>query len=354
MKFGLYIARPKGCSSVNIGDYVQSVAARQYLPQVDELYNREAVDPGGGNIRMIMNAWHMHDTKCFPPSSRVTPLPISMHLDPHAREAMLSSAEGLRWFKENEPIGCRDTETRRFLESNGVRAYFSGCLTLTLGKKYRNAGERRGLVFVDPYLARRRELRPLELLAALLFAALHFRTWLCARKKLLAARFQKEKSPLLAGLRGSAVFVRTYSRLFSLSSLRKAEFVTHIVKIGDAAKGGGNVDEALLLHAEALVKKYAAAGIVVTSRLHCALPCLAVGTPVLFADGERLDASNTDARFGGLIGLLNVARVKGTRFAECPDFPIKNKEDYKPLAQKLEEACEAFAAGSWLSFSPKH
>ena len=152
-----------------------------------------------------------------------------------------------------------------------------------------------------------------------------------------------EGKGLLRGLFYAAVFVRTCSRLFALSELRAAEFVAHIVKIDGMDAGGGNVDEALLACAEALIKKYAAASLVVTSRLHCALPCLAVGTPVLFADGERLGASSSNARFGGLIGLLNVARIKGTRFAECPDFPVKNKEDYKPIAEKLQELSEAFA-----------
>ena len=40
--------------------------------------------------------------------------------------------------------------------------------------------------------------------------------------------------------------------------------------------------EARLAMAERLLELYARARLVVTSRLHCALPCLALGTPVLF------------------------------------------------------------------------
>jgi hypothetical protein len=32
----------------------------------------------------------------------------------------------------NEPIGCRDRSTSKYLTDRGVDAYFSGCLTLTL------------------------------------------------------------------------------------------------------------------------------------------------------------------------------------------------------------------------------
>ena len=288
----------------------------------------------------------MYKPEVFPPSDRVEPLPISMHLSPHVREAMLSNPDGLRWFKANEPIGCRDTETMRFLESKGIRAYFSGCITLTLGKKYRNNGERRGLIFVDPYFAGRLEVKPLELLAALAFAALHFRTWRCVKKKFRSLALSATGENYLRRLFYSATFIKTYSRLFSLSELREAEYVMHWVDIDAATKGDArNVDEQLLSYAESLVKKYAAASLVVTSRLHCALPCLAVGTPVLFIDGEQLDASRTAARFGGLIDLLNVARVKGTHVEKSCAFPIKNKEDYKPIAAKLEKACEEFVAG---------
>lgn len=295
---------------------------------------------------MIMNAWYMWKPECFPPSRRVTPLPISMHLSPQAREAMLS-AEGLRWFKESEPIGCRDTETMRFLASKGVRAYFSGCLTLTLGKKYRNDGARRALIFVDPYVASRRELDALGCVAALVFSALHFRTWLCVAKKFAHSSCQaKSKKSLLRRLFCSAVFVKTYGQLFSLQKLREAAYVTHIVKVEGFARGAAG-DEALLSYAESLVKKYAGASLVVTSRIHCALPCLAVGTPALFARGQAIEENSpADAagRFGGLLELLHTVRVNKARIEDAPIFPIKNKEDYKPIAEKLQKACEDFVA----------
>ncbi|MDR2193935.1 MAG: polysaccharide pyruvyl transferase family protein [Treponema sp.] len=53
-------------------------------------------------------------------------------------------------------------------------------------------------------------------------------------------------------------------------------------------------------YAESLIKKYAAALLVVTSRLHCALPCLGLETPVIFI-AEDLQ----DKRLGGIKELFS-------------------------------------------------
>ena len=144
----------------------------------------------------------------------------------------------------------------------------------------------------------------------------------------------------------SAVFAKTYGQLFSLQKLREAEYVTHIVRVDGFARGAAG-DEALLSYAESLVKKYAGASLVVTSRIHCALPCLAVGTPALFARGQAIEENSpaaTAGRFGGLLEMLHTVRVNKARIEDAPIFPIKNKEDYKPIAEKLQKACEDFVA----------
>jgi hypothetical protein len=38
----------------------------------------------------------------------------------------------LAFLQKNAPVGCRDTHTLNLMKSQGVDAYFSGCLTLTL------------------------------------------------------------------------------------------------------------------------------------------------------------------------------------------------------------------------------
>ena len=52
-----------------------------------------------------------------------------------------------------------------------------------------------------------------------------------------------------------------------------------------------------------LLNKYARAKLVITSRIHCALPCLAMGTPVIFING--FDSFVDSCRFDGIIELFN-------------------------------------------------
>ena len=45
----------------NIGDYVQSLAAKQYLPQVDMYLNREYLNKSSiESCKLIMNGWFMY------------------------------------------------------------------------------------------------------------------------------------------------------------------------------------------------------------------------------------------------------------------------------------------------------
>ena len=53
--------------------------------------------------------------------------------------------------------------------------------------------------------------------------------------------------------------------------------------------------------AEALLRRYATAELVITSRLHCALPCRAMGTPVIFVHPNYY----SDSRFDGLRDILD-------------------------------------------------
>ena len=48
MKYGL-LTYAENRKSFNVGDYIQSLAANQFLPQVDEYLNREALADYGGD-----------------------------------------------------------------------------------------------------------------------------------------------------------------------------------------------------------------------------------------------------------------------------------------------------------------
>ena len=130
----------------NIGDYIQSLAQEQYWDHIDVIVDREHTDTTkspvpGEKINLIMNSWWMWNPSSFPPSEDINPLFVSFHISPMAEEGMLSD-EGVSYLKRYQPIGARDAGTMQILKKHGIQSYFSGCLTLTLGKSYLYQGTR--------------------------------------------------------------------------------------------------------------------------------------------------------------------------------------------------------------------
>ena len=125
-------------SKTNIGDYVQALASLQFLPQLDGFVDRETLNTYNGEpCKVIMNGWFMHDCNNWPPSSSINPIFISFHLNVTAYK-ILEKKENIEYFQKYAPIGCRDTETVAILKRYGIDAFFSGCITLTLGNTYKN------------------------------------------------------------------------------------------------------------------------------------------------------------------------------------------------------------------------
>lgn len=114
----------------NIGDVLQGMVARPFLPQEAIAADREAMaeinasQPGF----LLANGWFLHDFTNFPPPDNVSPLYISLHI---ANSQLLSSKKVREHFKKHAPIGCRDKKTQRLFLGWGIPAYYSGCLTIT-------------------------------------------------------------------------------------------------------------------------------------------------------------------------------------------------------------------------------
>jgi hypothetical protein len=125
---------------------------------------------------------------------------------------------GADYLRRHGPIGARDPATLAALRARGIDAYHSGCLTLTLER--------------DP----------------------------CA---------PRDAGVVACDLDPDAVTV------LEQRTGRPVAVTTHIAPEPRAPA-------ARLAAAERLLDLYARAELVVTTRLHCALPCLAFGTPVLF------------------------------------------------------------------------
>lgn len=131
-KFGVLLN-----NTYNIGDDLQSIASMHFLPKVDYFPFKEQLSTfkteNGDKAKTILNSWYMWKWKNFPPSDDIDPLCISMHFAEDCRKNILTK-KAKRWFMQHGPVGCRDMDTRDWLLANGIDAYFSGCLTLTLNE----------------------------------------------------------------------------------------------------------------------------------------------------------------------------------------------------------------------------
>lgn len=327
----LAVNNPK---NLNIGDYIQALASSQFYPCVDGFIQREALkEYDGDQAKMIMNGWYMENPSHWPPSEKISPLFVAFHINVTRKDQILTK-RGLEYLKRHEPIGCRDTYTRDLLQANGVDAYFSGCMTLTLGYKYKQEKRKDLLYFVEPYLNTQRNI--FHYIPKIGYFLKNIKKISIVSKKWYGHHSIKS-------LLKSMLLLETYSQMFSESDILSARFVS---------QAGGKwpeSDEELLGVAEQLVKEYAQASLVVTSRIHCALPCLGLETPVLFTV-ERDSDPFSSCRFGGLKELFNVIEWENGR--PYYNFPWEgeftpsrhpsNKTTWKILADSLKEKCNNF------------
>lgn len=323
---------------LNIGDYIQALASSQYYPHTDGFIDRDIdlKDYDGEPCKMIMNGWYMHDPKNWPPSEKINPLFVAFHLNVLARKEMTNS-ESISYLKKHEPIGCRDIGTMNLLKETGVDAYFSGCMTLTLGKKYHSIEKEDKTYIVDP------------LIYSVGIKDLPGAIWNFIKYPYDIIKLMRDENLCIySGKNKLKKFIKTslyhneYSKLFSRDIVMNSVYVC---QQSIYYKEHFSSNEARLEEAERLVRQYAKAKMVITSRIHCALPCLGLGTPVVFLKGTNaIEASS--CRFEGLANLFNVINVGNKKLTATFNFtkgeiPI-NKTLWKDLAKALDERCSTF------------
>ena len=325
-------------SQLNIGDYIQALAASQYLPQIDGFIQREELsDYQKEEAKMIMNGWYMHQPRKWPPSPNIKPLLISIHINSLAKNEMLRN-ESIDYFRKHAPVGCRDINTMLMLKENDVDAYFSGCLTLTLGKKYFSTQRENKCYFVDPYFKTNWNL--FSLIKNSLYLLFNW-----TDISLIAKKYPLERT----GIRKKLIlttFYREYQKIFTRQTLLNAEYINQQSQF---LKNDGLTEDDYLHKAESLVKKYAKAQLVITSRIHCALPCLGLETPVLYTEDSNQSEASA-CRLNGLRELFNVIAWKKNSLVPQFNFNGKlsignnpaNKTKWKELASNLVLKSEAF------------
>lgn len=274
----------------NIGDEIQSIAAMNRLPRVDFFLDRDNLYQDAkninGEISIILNGWFLQFPEKWPPSENLRPLCISMHITREAvssslqlhPSAVLTAEPMANYLRRFGPIGARDKYTRDLLNAAGIESYFSGCLTMTLERP--SVSKSKDLIILNDI--------PPEVIQ-------HIR-----------------------------------------KNTKKFTFLTSHI-------GHNESDSTARFNlAQEYLTLYARASCVVTSRLHCALPCLAMGTPVLL-----IETAADHYRFDGLRDFLHHCSADdfiSGKFDYNTDSPPDNKEDYLPYRQALLDKVKNFIA----------
>lgn len=285
MKFGLLIEY----DTRNIGDDIQSYVTQRFLPRVDYYIDRnhmdEFVPDKEEKVATIINGWFLQYTLNWPFSPYVKPLPVSMHFtnkdwfwDTTDRAYHLQGY-GLEYLKSIEPIGCRDSHTVKLLESKGVKTEYTGCMTLTL----------------DP------------------FEGVKKQDYICAVD----------------------VSEKVVEQIKKTTDM-EVKVVTHIVP-EDYYKLSW---DKRMENVEQLLKLYQGARAVVSYRLHCALPCLALGTSVIL-----LNEDYRNDRFGDYTKYMESCSeedfVSGKVKYDYRNIPVHDNS-WQELRKDLIKRCEKF------------
>ena len=291
MKYGVLWRK----TTKNIGDDMQSYAESLWYPQVDYMVDVEDLDGFHADddepVACIMSAWYMWHKWNWPPSKSIYPLWVGFHYNDAHRgrpRGMPSKWEyldgiGRDYMLAHAPIGCRDPSTVESLEQRGIPAYFSGCITLTLPPREKKTPERPYVCVVGVDKAVEKKIR----------------------------RFYQD-----SGIDVKVIAPTRPEPSGNLSwEVRKAQ-----------------VEEMLDLYQNALA--------VYTFRLHCTLPTLALGTPVLLI--RKSFQSDRFVPYKDYVHhCTNKAFLEG-KFDDWMRDPPPNPDTYLPVRRQLEETVSAF------------
>lgn len=272
----------------NLGDDILSYSGKQFLPHVDYYIDRESLDvflpETKEYVATILNGWYLHYHYTFQPSPYLIPLFIGTHFSKDQKifnDYSYLDGNVSDYLQQHAPIGCRDLHTMEVLKQKAIDSYFSGCLTLTL-KKFPDVTPNHSIVLTDvsdEVLSYIRELFP-------------DKNIVCKTHKL---------EPQEVGLSWS----QREQRL------------------------------------EEYLKLYQGADLVITTRLHCALPSVALETPVIFLGKYDTDFYERLSSFSDFFTCCNETELLAGKINDMLLHPTKNTNSL-PLRNSMIERCNQF------------
>jgi len=334
--------------NINIGDYIQSLAAQQYFNETEEVIsvNRdELLLYKGEKAKVIMNGWFTYKPKTWIPSDNITPLFVAFHLNSSIKEEALNNLN-ISYLKKHEPIGCRDSYTQNILSEKGINAYYSGCLTTTLGYNYSiQDKEKKDIFIVDPYSYMPNGKGVFELFKTFYQFISNYKSIIRLLKKYkndnqYTINFSK------IGIGRLLLLTKTYLLLKELLDeelIWKARYITHYYMHNEYPTDKERFDRA-----KELLNFYGNAKYVITSRIHCAFPCLGLNTPVAYIRNLS-EGDQSTCRLENTNDLLNIISLKGNKILSnfinkkfTSNTIFSNKKEYLKNRNLLIEKCSVF------------
>ena len=258
---------------INIGDNLQFMAIEylysKFLPDnypLVKLQMRELKKYQGETLILPMN-WSLFDINYMDGnrisiSEDIVPVFLGATIESASHKEVFFNDYNILYLKRFEPIGCRDEFTFKTLCKYHIQAYLNGCMTAVFPRRQKNEGQNK-IFLVDA---------PIELQE-------YIPDSLKEGAEILTQQYYCSKDVEIAQI---------------LDAIKKQYF------------------------------KYAnEAALVITSRLHVASPCMAMGIPVIFVKNQ------VDARFGWL-----------DNYIPLYDRHTYNKIDWNPQPVEYEKVKE--------------
>lgn len=261
----------------NVGDYVQSFATREFYKKIgisdDDIVEINETELFTHQGDYLAVVMNLYGGVCtrYQFSPYIIPIFVGFNYVSYIDDSFKALLQ------KHEPIGCRDLQTLQNMRSRGIEAFFSGCITLTLDKRTKEP-ENGKIFLVDV---------PDEIM-----------------------------SYIPNTMREQCV---------TISHLYDAE-----IPMDERAR-----KKALCVASERLKEYREEAKMVVTGRVHCASPCLAMGIPTIMVK------ANVDVNISLVEGLLPIYTLdelhKIDWRIEAPDIEKRKTKIIDAFRTKLQE-----------------
>ena len=298
--------------SRNIGDYIQTKAVIDMIHPINhKVLDREALNKfKGSKLKTIINGWFMENPKNWPPNNNISPLFISFHINPSAERDLLKP-ESLNYLKQYQPIGCRDTYTQNLLQKHGIKSYHSSCITTTFKRdKYiTNKTQPEGVIVIGAF----DRLNP-----SIDFSSIYRLLLSLIKYPIHKLKYILKKQSFENHLRNQNILVKRYQQI------TKRKISSH--------------NQGLKL-ANDMLKEIAKSEIIITSRIHAALPALAMGLKVIFIN-EGLSHKNHKTRTADVNKFFMTVSLK--EFFMTNLETIQKRTDHKVYFKKIKETITKF------------